>query len=176
MASSPSRPRLKVADACELVRQAAAGLQCAHEHGLVHRDIKPSNLMLTAAGQVKVLDLGLALLLAEQPGGDELTGTSQMMGTADYCAPEQAGDSHTVDIRADIYSLGCTLYKLLTGHAPFSGEQFDTTMKKLMAHTHLARAADSRASGPMCPRGWRRCSIACWPSSPPSAIRRPPKC
>ncbi|HQU41564.1 MAG: hypothetical protein B7Z73_07375 [Planctomycetia bacterium 21-64-5] len=125
---------LAVADACELVRQTAAGLQSAHEHGLVHRDVKPSNLMLTAAGQVKVLDLGLALLLAEQPGGDELTGTSQMMGTADYCAPEQVGDSHTVDIRADIYSLGCTLYKLVTGHAPFSGEQFDTTMKKLMAH------------------------------------------
>jgi serine/threonine protein kinase len=125
---------LAVADACELVRQAAAGLQSAHEHGLVHRDVKPSNLMLTAAGQVKVLDLGLALLLAEQPGGDELTGTSQMMGTADYCAPEQVGDSHTVDIRADIYSLGCTLFKLLTGHAPFSGEQYDTAMKKLMAH------------------------------------------
>ncbi|HVA49942.1 MAG TPA: SUMF1/EgtB/PvdO family nonheme iron enzyme [Pirellulales bacterium] len=125
---------LAVADACELVRQTAAGLQSAHEHALVHRDVKPSNLMLTAAGQVKVLDLGLALLLAEQPGGDELTGTSQMMGTADYCAPEQVGDSHTVDIRADIYSLGCTLYKLLTGHAPFSGQQFDTAMKKLMAH------------------------------------------
>lgn len=125
---------LAVADACELARQAAAGLQSAHEHGLVHRDVKPSNVMLTAAGQVKVLDLGLALLLAEQPGGEELTGTSQMMGTADYCAPEQVGDSHTVDIRADIYSLGCTLFKLLTGHAPFSGAQFDTAMKKLMAH------------------------------------------
>ena len=135
--SAATISRMKVPDACELVRQAAAGLQCAHEHGLVHRDIKPSNLMLTAAGQVKVLDLGLALLLAEQPVGDELTGTSQMMGTADYCAPEQAGDSHKVDIRADIYSLGCTLYKLLTGHAPFSGEQFDTTMKKLLAHTTL---------------------------------------
>ena len=123
---------LKVADACELTRQAAAGLQSAHEHGLVHRDIKPSNLMLTAAGQVKVLDLGLALL-AEQPGGNELTGACQMMGTADYCAPEQAGDSHKVDIRADIYSLGCTLYKLLTGYAPFSSGQYGTTMQKLIA-------------------------------------------
>jgi WD40 repeat protein/serine/threonine protein kinase len=129
--------RIKTPDACELVRQAAAGLQCAHEHGLVHRDIKPANLMLTSAGQLKVLDLGLALLLMEQPVGEELTGTSQMMGTADYCAPEQGGDSHTVDIRADIYSLGCTLYKLLCGHAPFASEHYNTTMKKLMAHMTL---------------------------------------
>jgi WD40 repeat protein/serine/threonine protein kinase len=140
--SPPASPRarvsrIKIPDACELVRQAAAGLQCAHEHGLVHRDVKPANLMLTSAGQVKVLDLGLALLLMEQPVGEELTGTSQMMGTADYCAPEQGGDSHTVDIRADIYSLGCTLYKLLCGHAPFASEHYNTTMKKLMAHMTL---------------------------------------
>jgi WD40 repeat protein/serine/threonine protein kinase len=138
LTSPPARvSRIKIPDACELVRQAALGLQCAYEHGLVHRDIKPSNLMLTSTGQVKVLDLGLALLLAEQPVGEELTGTSQMMGTADYCAPEQGGDSHTVDIRADIYSLGCTLYKLLCGHAPFASEYYNTTMKKLMAHMTL---------------------------------------
>lgn len=128
------RGPLPIADACELVRQAALGLEGAHERGLVHRDIKPSNLMLTPAGQVKVLDLGLALLAADQPGGDELTGASQMMGTADYCAPEQAGDSHAVDIRADLYSLGCALYKLLAGRVPFSGEPYNTTMKKVMAH------------------------------------------
>ena len=111
---------LRVPEACELIRQAASGLQYIHEHGCVHRDIKPSNLMLTPAGQVKVLDLGLALLLSEQPAGGELTGSGQAMGTADYMAPEQILDSHGVDIRADIYSLGCTLYKLLVGRAPFS--------------------------------------------------------
>ena len=147
---------LPVADAAEIVRQAAAGLQHAHEHGLVHRDIKPSNLMLavgqasslpkkgsgvrgqgsTGAGPatVKILDLGLALLEGPQHAGDELTAASQMMGTADYVAPEQAGDSHSVDIRADIYSLGCTLFKLLTGEAPFTGKQYTTAIQKMMAH------------------------------------------
>jgi serine/threonine protein kinase/WD40 repeat protein len=129
---------LHVADACEIVRQAAIGLQHAHEHGLVHRDIKPSNLMLTQSGQVKILDLGLALLHEPQANaaapGVELTGAAQMMGTADYMAPEQAESSHRVDIRADLYSLGCTLYKLLAGEAPFSGREYSTPLQKLMAH------------------------------------------
>lgn len=131
---------LPIADACELVRQAALGLAEAHEHGMVHRDIKPSNLILAKPRKkkgeptVKILDLGLALLseaLAPDAGG--LTTSGQMMGTIDYMAPEQGGDSHQVDIRADIYSLGATLYKLLTGVAPFAGEKFDTPVKKLMA-------------------------------------------
>ncbi|MBI3863275.1 MAG: SUMF1/EgtB/PvdO family nonheme iron enzyme [Planctomycetia bacterium] len=126
---------LPVPDACELIRQAALGLEHVHEHGLVHRDIKPSNLMLTTGGQVKILDLGLALLHdPQQPAGAELTATSQLMGTADYVSPEQAENTHGVDIRADLYSLGCTLYKLLTGTAPFSGKEFDTPLKKIMAH------------------------------------------
>ena len=81
-----------------------------------------------------MLDLGLALLAGDTPPGEELTAANQMMGTADYMAPEQAGDSHSVDIRADIYSLGCTLYKLLAGHAPFSGQRWGTSIQKLMAH------------------------------------------
>jgi serine/threonine protein kinase/TolB-like protein len=145
---------LPVAEACEIIRQAALALQHVSEHGLVHRDIKPSNLMLsfsesdpsadrvaadsgTAIAQppvVKLLDLGLALLQESQPGGSELTGTGDVMGTADYIAPEQAESSRAVDIRADLYSLGCTLYRLLAGQAPFAGPEFNTPVKKSMAH------------------------------------------
>jgi serine/threonine protein kinase len=128
---------LPVADACELVRQAALGLQHAHEHDLVHRDVKPSNLLLTRDGRVIVLDLGLARLMGDAPQGEELTETGQYMGTADFMAPEQGLDARAVDTRADVYSLGCTLYKLLTGRAPFSGPEFDTTFKKIRAHTQF---------------------------------------
>lgn len=136
-----------IPEACEAVRQAALGLQYAHEHGLVHRDIKPSNLMLTqgsrqtpsvvpaaTGSQVKILDLGLALLNTLEPGTEELTSAGQAMGTADYMAPEQTTDSHAVDIRADVYSLGCTLYKLLTGQAPFTGPKYRTAMQKMVGH------------------------------------------
>lgn len=145
------RGPLAVADACELVRQAAMGLEHAHQHGLVHRDIKPSNLILSAHGQTKILDLGLALLDAGQPTESDLTGDCQMMGTTDYMAPEQAGDSHAVDIRADIYSLGCTLYKLLVGRAPFSGPQYNSTLKKLMAHaqTRVTPVHEARPDVPL---------------------------
>jgi serine/threonine protein kinase len=128
---------LLVADACELVRQAALGLDYVHQHGLVHRDIKPSNLMLTAEGQVKILDLGLARLHGDA-AGDELTGEDQVMGTTDYMAPEQADDSHAVDGRADVYSLGCTLYKLLVGDAPFAGKAYRSPAQKLLAHNQAA--------------------------------------
>lgn len=107
---------LRVADACELVRQAADGLQYAHEHGFVHRDIKPSNLMLSRDGVVKVLDLGLARFLRSQE--DELTADGQVLGTRDYMAPEQMQNSRQAEIRADIYSLGCTLFRLLVGRLP----------------------------------------------------------
>src|SRR5262249_52375744 len=97
------RPRrcgaLPVAEACELVRQAALGLQCVHEAGLVHRDVKPSNLMVTPEGTVKVLDLGLACLRQAPPAG-ELTGTLQVLGTAHYIAPAQGAPSPGVDPRA----------------------------------------------------------------------------
>ena len=125
---------LRAADACELIANAALGLQCAHENGLVHRDIKPSNVMLTVEGEIKVLDLGLARFQFDQPGGREITAVGQPMGTADYMAPEQVRDTHSVDIRADIYSLGCTFYKLLTGQPPFGGEQYQSSIDKMMAH------------------------------------------
>ncbi len=140
---------LPIADACELVRRTAVALQCAHEHGLVHRDIKPSNIMLSRAGEVKLLDLGLARFYAgglspSVPGQelpipsphDDMTGTGIAMGTADYMAPEQASDSRAVDIRADIYSLGCTLYKLVSGRTPFSGRDYCGTLEKMHAHVH----------------------------------------
>jgi serine/threonine protein kinase len=141
---------LRIADACEIVRQAALGLQYAHEAGLVHRDVKPSNLMVAPAGQVKVLDLGLALLHAAPDEAGELTGSHQGMGTADYMAPEQWGNAHTVDTRADIYGLGCTLYKLLSGQAPFSGPEYATPYQKMMAHTRepVPRMLDYRPEVP----------------------------
>ncbi|RLS58667.1 MAG: hypothetical protein DWH91_01980 [Planctomycetota bacterium] len=114
--------RLTISDACEIVRQAAAGLQHVHEHGLVHRDIKPSNLIVSSKGIVKILDLGLALIESESEAQEsDLTRTGQVMGTPKYMAPEQEHDSHLVDIRADLYSLGATLYHLLTGVPPFGG-------------------------------------------------------
>jgi serine/threonine protein kinase len=124
---------LEIADACEAIRQAAAGLQHIHENKRVHRDLKPSNLMLTPDGQVKILDLGLALLYGEGGPNEEITGSQQIMGTADFMAPEQWLDSHQVDIRADLYSLGCTLYKLLTGGEPFAF-LLDKTQNKRQAH------------------------------------------
>jgi serine/threonine-protein kinase len=128
------RGPLPIGQACACILQAALGLQHACERGLVHRDIKPSNLMLaTPPGgppAVKVLDLGLA-----RPQGGEssrdLTRTGTLMGTLDYLAPEQALDPRGVDIRADIYSLGCTFFFLLTGRPPFQG---GTDAQKLLQH------------------------------------------
>ena len=127
---------LSIADACEVVRQAALGLQCSQENGLVHRDVKPSNLMLTAGGEVKILDLGLAQVQEAESNEGEVTGVGQIMGTPDYMSPEQALESHNVDIRTDVYSLGCTFYRLLADRAPFSGPKYDTAMKKVAAHLH----------------------------------------
>jgi serine/threonine protein kinase len=128
-------------DACELIRQAATGLQYVHEHTLVHRDVKPSNLLLSVKGEVKILDLGLALLSRNGLSTGELTALGQVMGTADYMAPEQWESCHAVDIRADLYSLGCTLYTLLVGRPPYSGPAYQTVLQKLAAH----------AREPICP-------------------------
>jgi len=130
------RGPLPVAQAIDCLIQAARGLETAHVQGIVHRDIKPANLMLDTAGTVRVLDLGLARIVdASNPFGKTATGrltqSGMYMGTVDYMAPEQAEDSHRVDHRADIYSLGCTFYYLLTGQEPFVGE---TVLKRLMAH------------------------------------------
>jgi Leucine-rich repeat (LRR) protein/tRNA A-37 threonylcarbamoyl transferase component Bud32 len=140
---------LPVAQACEYIRQAALGLQHAHERGMVHRDIKPSNLLLAvsrppqpvsrgretaSSGVIKILDMGLARLDHSAAADDKSTTMTQegaVMGTPDYIAPEQARDSHQADIRADLYSLGCTLYFLLTGQVPFPG---GSLTEKLIKH------------------------------------------
>jgi serine/threonine-protein kinase len=121
-------------DAADYVRQAADGLTHAHQAGMVHRDIKPANLLVDENNVVKILDLGLARLFSEETDdGESLTVAhdEKVLGTADYLAPEQALDSHSVDARADIYSLGCTFYFLLTGHPPFTE---GTLTQRLMAH------------------------------------------
>ena len=136
------RGPLPVPEACDYARQAALGLQHAHERGMVHRDIKPHNLMVTGGASgptVKILDFGLARLAREpdeRPSGEAssaapLTAAGAMIGTADYVAPEQAADPRTADIRADVYSLGCTLFHLLTGRPPFPG---GSVQEKLAKH------------------------------------------
>jgi serine/threonine protein kinase len=121
---------LPVAQACDYVRQAALGLQHAHRKGMVHRDVKPDNLMLTPDGTVKVLDFGLASLTADSEASG-LSHPDAIMGTPDYMAPEQAQEAHTADNRADVYSLGCTLYYLLTGEVPYPAS---TTLRRILAH------------------------------------------
>lgn len=128
------RGRLSVATACEYIRQAALGLAHAHEQGMVHRDIKPNNLLVTrdadGRAQVKILDLGLARFSSAAGDDAELTATGQVVGTPDYMSPEQGRNSHLVDIRSDIFSLGCTLFRALAGRAPFTGAN---AIEKLMA-------------------------------------------
>lgn len=126
-----TRGPLPVDAACAFLRQAALGLDHAHRRGLVHRDVKPSNLFLTGEG-IKLLDLGLARpgAAAEQTPG-ALTRANTVMGTPDYLAPEQALDPRRADARSDLYSLGCTLFDLLTGRPPFPE---GTLAQKLLYH------------------------------------------
>ncbi|MCH9793495.1 MAG: protein kinase, partial [Planctomycetes bacterium] len=119
-------------DAVNYIRQAAIGLSHAHEADMVHRDVKPGNLLVDPKGVIKILDLGLARFFHEDEEKSlTIAHDEKVLGTADYLAPEQAIDSHMVDSRADIYSLGCTLYFLLTGHPPFTE---GTLAQRLMAH------------------------------------------
>jgi len=129
-------PRLEIADACEIIRQAALGLQAIHDAEMVHRDVKPSNLFLSRQGTVKILDLGL-VLDGESPvaGNERLTTVGHLMGTLPYMPREQLNDSSQVSAKADIYSLGCTLYKLITGKPPYKGK---TTIQMIFAHREEA--------------------------------------
>ena len=105
--------------AANFIAQAAEGLEHAHAANLIHRDIKPGNLLVDPSGVVKLLDLGLALMKDDERASLTLVHNENVLGTADYLAPEQALNSHNIDYRADIYALGCTFYCLLTGHPPF---------------------------------------------------------
>jgi len=119
--------------ACDAIRQAALGLQHASETGLVHRDIKPSNIIVPRnGGPVKLVDLGLARLM-DAPGGEDANRITQegfVIGTPDFLAPEQARNPMAVDVRADIYSLGGTLYYILTGRVPYDGANATEKMLK----------------------------------------------
>ncbi|WP_439623089.1 serine/threonine protein kinase [Gemmata sp.] len=146
------RKPLDAGEACEYVRQAALGLQHAHENGFVHRDIKPSNIIVSgerhvahakSPAVVKILDMGLVRPLGfdDVPGAAELTRAGTVVGTPDYMAPEQAKNSSGVDPRADLYSLGCTLYYLLTAQAPFpDGSPIEKLLKHQLDPTPLVRA------------------------------------
>lgn len=152
------RGPVSVRQACEWMQQAALGLQHAHEQGMAHRDIKPHNLMVAKDGQIKILDFGLSRLVDDQPlppsaglpNGKlpaSATRSDMVLGTPDYIAPEQIGGSRTADIRADIYSLGCTFYFALTGRAPFADRSL---ADKFVAHqkSPLPLISASRSDSP----------------------------
>jgi serine/threonine protein kinase len=130
---------LPVRRAAKLFAQAAAGLDAAHNVGLIHRDLKPSNLMVTPRDQVKVLDLGLAMITHETKDDIEVIGgKGYVVGSMDYIAPEQTEDSAAADARSDLYGLGCALYYTLTGQPPFPGGDAKSKIKR---HRREAPAA-----------------------------------
>ncbi len=141
--------RLATRDAVDCILQAARGLAYAHDHGVVHRDVKPANLLRDKSGVVKVADLGLAQLSTSETSSahGSLTQAGSILGTADYMAPEQALDPTAVDHRVDVYSLGCTLYFLLTGRPPYSA---GSLMALLLKHRD-APIASLRAARPDVP-------------------------
>ena len=132
--------RKSIGDALAVVRQVAAGLQYAHEQKIIHRDIKPSNIMLTKDGVAKILDFGLGkfydeFFLADQEDeSGPITNLGSPLGTLDYLSPEQWDDPSGVDIRADIYGLGCTFYTLIVGEVPYPSSKFRSIREKMVAH------------------------------------------
>ena len=138
---------LPYAIVADYIAQAAHGLQHAHDSGLIHRDVKPANLLINKDGVIKVLDLGLALFQDQSDASLTMEYNDKVLGTADYLAPEQALNSHTVDNRADIYGLGCTMYFLLTGHPPFPD---GSIASRIVKHQNVM-PPDIRVDRPDCP-------------------------
>jgi len=134
--------------ACNYIAQAAEGLYHAHENGLIHRDVKPANLLVESKGIVKILDLGLALFSDNERASLTVEHNENVLGTADYLAPEQAVNSHKVDHKVDIYGLGCSLYFVLTGHPPFP----EGTLAQRIAKHQSQLPDDIRKARPDCPR------------------------
>lgn len=113
------------------IAEAARGLEYAHAQGVIHRDVNPSNILLDSSGTTKILDMGIARVQSAEEDQAQLTAIGQILGTLDYMSPEQAVDARKADTRADIYSLGITLWYVLTGQVPYPG---DTMMGRLVAH------------------------------------------
>ena len=133
--------------AADMIAQAARGLHHAHSKGVIHRDVKPANLLIDNEGSVRLLDMGLALVSSGDDESLTVANNENVLGTADYLAPEQALNSHQVDHRADIYGLGCTLYFLLTGKPPFS----DGTLAQRIAKHQSEMPTPIRQLRPDCP-------------------------
>ncbi|MGH7674590.1 MAG: protein kinase domain-containing protein, partial [Gemmatimonadales bacterium] len=125
--------QLPVEDALRIVREAALGLEYAHQHGVIHRDIKPENLLLTTDGSTLVADFGVARALGG--GEQQLTGTGIAVGTAAYMSPEQARGERQLDARTDVYALGCVLYEMLAGEPPFTGPTAQAIIARAMTGT-----------------------------------------
>lgn len=141
---------IEISSACEWIRQAALGIEYAHERGVLHRDIKPANIMLNRSGTIKVLDLGLARFVDSGTLEDTLTQIHQAVGTPDFMAPEQLSESHSVDHRADVYALGATLYYLLSGQACFPTDHGAPIIEKAMkiAQVPPPKVRDTRTNVP----------------------------
>ncbi len=163
------RGPLSAADASQIIMQAALGLQHAHEQGLIHRDVKPSNLLIDHQGTVKLIDFGIARLAADRTA---ITSAGQVLGTFDFLAPEQASDAHAIDIRADIYGLGCTFYYLLMGTPPFSGPKYSSAAAKIKGHIVDSPPPLVGMRGPL-PRGVAACVERMLAKSPHDRFSEP---
>ena len=161
---------LSLQSALQCTLQVAEGLQYAHELGIIHRDIKPGNLLVDGKGKVRILDLGLARSIDAERVTAELTQSQQMLGTVDFLSPEQATNSRAVDARSDIYSLGCTLFRLLTNHTMYDGE---TAIERIVAHREqpIPSLGKFRQDVPAVVESLYRRMVAKQPAQRPQSLR-----